>query len=312
MNLQHLRVFVAVAEAGRIGEAAEHLGTSQPAVSRQVAALERTLGLRLLDRLPRGVRLTEAGRLLLEHARRVFTAERSAEDALAEFRGLQRGRLCFGASLTIGSYLLPPALVAFHGAHPAIEIEQVVANTAEIQQRLLAGSLDFAMTEGLVESELLTSRVFHRDRLVLVVGRSHPLARRRRIASAELPKHPLILREPGSGTRVIVEQALRRKRVTPTIAMSLGSAEAIKATVALGECVAIVSELAVRDELSSGSLVEVTMHDLAIRRELHLLRRTDHTRSPAADAFLQIVDRLLQMPAAAARRPVRAQVQRGS
>src|SRR5689334_1903685 len=113
MNLHYLRAFATVAEQGSITRAARVLATSQPAVSKQLAELEESLGSVLLDRLPRGVRLTAAGEVLLRHAERIFAAERAAEAELLELTGLMRGRLSIGASTTIGGYLLPAAIGAF-------------------------------------------------------------------------------------------------------------------------------------------------------------------------------------------------------
>src|SRR5688572_3411728 len=123
MNLHHLRAFAMVASEGNITRAARKLQTSQPAVSKQLAELEDAVGTALLDRLPRGVSLTEAGQVLLRHAERIFAAERAAEAELAELSGLMRGRLSIGASTTIGGYLLPPVFGAFNRAYPRVKLE---------------------------------------------------------------------------------------------------------------------------------------------------------------------------------------------
>lgn len=119
--MEYLRLFDAVAQAGSITGAAERLFASQPAISRQLARLERNLGVRLFDRMPRGVKLTRAGDLLRGYARRIFSTEVEAAEAIAEFRGLRRGRLHLGASLTIGSYLLPGILAQYCRGYPEID-----------------------------------------------------------------------------------------------------------------------------------------------------------------------------------------------
>src|SRR5580700_2167879 len=139
MNLNHLAIFHAVAETRGISLGAERLHISQPAVSKQIQELERSLGTKLFDRIPRGVRLTESGELLAGHARRLFALEAEAETALGELRGLERGRLAVGASLTIGVYLLPDVLAKFHQRYPGIELAVDIANTDEVQTRLLDG-----------------------------------------------------------------------------------------------------------------------------------------------------------------------------
>src|ERR1035441_930183 len=139
MNRNHLALFHAVAEAGSVTRAAERLHVSQPAVSKQILELEDVLGVCLLERLPRGVRLTDAGRLLADYARRQNVVEREAERAIEEFRGLKRGRLAVGASTTIAAYLLPPVFGQFHQRCPNIELRLEIANTRDIQRNLMDG-----------------------------------------------------------------------------------------------------------------------------------------------------------------------------
>ncbi|MES2462682.1 MAG: LysR family transcriptional regulator, partial [Armatimonadota bacterium] len=163
MNLNHLNLFYAVAEEGSVSKGAERLHISQPAVSKQLAEFERALGTPLFDRLPKGVRLTEAGRLLHDAARRLFAVEAAAERELRELRGLERGRLAIGASTSIGAYLLPPALAAFHRAHPNVTIHMEVGNTETIQKGLEDGRIDLGFTEGFIHSDALSATVFHED-----------------------------------------------------------------------------------------------------------------------------------------------------
>ena len=159
MNRNHLAAFCAVAEAGGFTRGAEALLVSQPTLSQQVAELEASLGTKLLDRLPRGTRLTEAGELLLSQARRISAMEQDAEQSVRELVGLARGRLVVGASLTIGSYFLPPVVCEFRRRHPHLDFEMEIANTHEIQSKLVAGELHLAMTEGFIESEELEAHV---------------------------------------------------------------------------------------------------------------------------------------------------------
>lgn len=178
MNRNHLALFHAVAETGSITRAAERSRVSQPAVSKQIQELEQALGVRLLERLPRGVRLTEAGTLLAEYASRQAATEREAASALKEFRGLKRGRLAVGASTTIASYLLPPVFGEFHRCHPDIQLRLEIANTREIQHHLMQGVVEVGLTEGVIETEDLDSRVFHQDELVPIAPPAHPLLRK--------------------------------------------------------------------------------------------------------------------------------------
>ncbi|MEN9580721.1 MAG: hypothetical protein RJA70_3730, partial [Pseudomonadota bacterium] len=142
LNLNQVRVFKAVCDELNITAAARLLRISQPAVSKQLAELEQALGTPLVDRLPRGVRLTSAGELLESHARRIFQAEADAEASLHSHLGLQRGRLSVGASTTVGSYLVPGVFGDFHKQHPEVALELEIDNTQTIQEALRAGALD--------------------------------------------------------------------------------------------------------------------------------------------------------------------------
>lgn len=289
MNRNHLALFHAVAEAGSVTRAAERLRVSQPAVSKQILELEGALEVRLLERLPRGVRLTEAGRLLSEYARRQNVLEREAARAIEEFRGLKRGRLAVGASTTIAAYLLPPVFGRFHQRHPEIELRLEIANTRDIQRYLLDGVIEIGLTEGVIETEDLDFRVFHQDELVAIARPRHPLLGKRPVAAQELCREPFILREEGSGTRAVVERALAGRGLSVKPVLSLASTEAIKHCVAAGLGLAIVSRLAIGLELKFGSLAVIPVKDLAIPRPLHLQELHGKDHSPAMKQFLEIL-----------------------
>jgi DNA-binding transcriptional LysR family regulator len=285
MNRNHLALFYAAAQAGSITRAAKTLRISQPAVSKQITELENELGVRLLERLPRGCKLTEAGRILAEHAQRWTAVEKDAVRAIEEYRGLKRGRLALGASQTIGGYLLPDVLASFHRRFPKIELHLEIGNTQHIHELLLSGAIELGLTEGPMED--LKSVVFFHDELVAIAPAGHPLAKRPLVSVRELCEEPFILREVGSGTREVVEQALRRKGVTVKPFLSLASPEAIKHSVAAGLGLAIISRLIVGLELDAGSLKIIPLKDFAIRRPLHYQRLESRDQSPAAGKFLE-------------------------
>ena len=296
MNLNHLAVFHAVAEEGGVSRGAERLCVSQPAVSKQVRELEAALGLKLFDRLPRGVRLTQAGEVLAGHARRLFAVEADAERAIAELKGLSRGSLRVGASLTIGVYLLPEILGAYRKLHPGIDLELEIANTQVIQQKLRENALDVALTEGFVETsepknELddLEAEIFHRDELVAVVPPGHRLLSEEVVTAAQFCAEPFLMRETGSGTREVVERALAQVKVVVHPTMSLGSTEAIKRAVTAGLGVAIISRLALCTELATGLLQVVALSNLRIERPLHIVRLRGKSESHAARAFFKLL-----------------------
>jgi DNA-binding transcriptional LysR family regulator len=289
MNLNQLRVFRAVLEEGSITRAARALRISQPAVSKQLAELEVSLGTSLVDRLPRGIRLTAAGELLSDHVRRIFQEERAAELAIAEFLGLRQGQLSVGASTTIGSYLVPRVFGDFRVLHPKVALELSISNTRTIQNRVLEAQLDVGLTEGFASSDALEIEVLSHDEMVLIVAPEDPLAKRSSISVQQLPELPFIVRERGSGTRDVIEASLYEHGVVRQPVMTLGSTEAVKNAVARGLGVAIVSRLTVALELSAGHLIELPVEGLKIRRALHLLTLKGKHPGPAAREFLRLL-----------------------
>src|SRR6267378_2364526 len=199
MNLRHLSVFHGIAKAGSVNAAARLLHTSQPAVSRELRTLEERLGVLLFDRLPRGMRLTEAGKVLLDYAARIFGLDEAAERAM--------GELAIGASNTIGTYLLPAFVTSFHVRYPKVSLNLQIGNTQEIVKGVLDSRFALGFVEGRIRDEAIEAKEFRRDRIVAVVAPQHPLAKASPRSVQSLADSPAILREPGSGTREIVERA---------------------------------------------------------------------------------------------------------
>jgi DNA-binding transcriptional LysR family regulator len=289
MNLNHLAIFDAVAQTGSMTLGAERLDISQPAVSKQVQDLERAVRVQLFERIGRRVRLSQAGEVLADYARRLFALSREAEEAIADVRAVGRGRLVVGASTTIGAYLLPGVVAAFWRRYPKIELLVEIENTEQIHRRLAELEFDVGLTEGFVEREELEAEVFHRDELVVIAAPGHRLAGKRRVLLTALHKEPFILRELGSGTRAVEERTLSRLKLPVRVVMALGSTEAIKRVVAEGVGLAIVSRLAVAAEVASGSLAVLPVAGLRIERPLYLVRRKGRRDGPALQAFCGVL-----------------------
>jgi DNA-binding transcriptional LysR family regulator len=297
LNLNQLRVFRAILESTSITEAARSLRISQPAASKQLSDLEASLGVILVERRSRGVRLTAAGEVLSRHTWRLFQEEEAAERALQALVGLELGQLAVGASTTVGNYIVPGLFGELHRAHPNVTLELDIGNTARIQEQLIAGRVDLGLTEGLPpvdtpELESLNVDVFTHDEMVLIISPQHPLAQRAEpqgIDVHELERLPFIVRERGSGTRDVVEDALARQQIVVQPMMSLGSTEAVKNAVAEGLGAAFVSRLTVELELSSGRLRVLPLREFQLRRALSLLTLQGKPPSPAASEFLSLL-----------------------
>jgi DNA-binding transcriptional LysR family regulator len=291
MNLNHLRVFASVAKHASLTKAARELRVSQPAISKQLNDLETDLATRLVDRLPRGVRLTAAGEMLFAHAQRILQAEQNAEQELRDLRGLRLGKLAVGASTTVGSYLVPSLFGELHRMHPGVQLELEIANSSAVQQALLENRLDLGLIEGFVGSDNLAFETLAADEMVAIAAPTHPAVRRAPLAAQALLELPVLMRERGSGSRDVIEAALRERSIAIEPVMSLGSTEAIKNAVLHGLGIGIVSRLTVEPELRSRRLVELAFSDLLIRRDLFLVTLKGKRHSPAANEFVALVRR---------------------
>lgn len=294
MNLNQLRAFHAVAQMGSISGAARLLRVSQPAVSKQLAELESSVGAPLVDRLPRGVRLTRIGEALENHAARLFGAERAAELELASLTGSGAARFSVGASTTIGSYLVPQVFGALRRLHPELQLSLEIGNTLTIHDLVERDRVDLGLTEGLEAAEALGSEVFSSDELIAVAAPGHAALGHGPLDLSRFLQQPLILRERGSGTREVLESALGERGLRPAPALELGSTEAIKNAVAQGLGIAFVSSLAVELELRTARLARVPLSDFELRRNLHVVELRHRSPSPIVSTFKE----LLRAPAA--------------
>ena len=282
MNLHHLRLFAAVVEHGGFTKAAATLNLSQPAISKSLAELERHLKLTLIDRSGRSLKLTDAGRALYERARELFGVERMAEQELRELRGLKRGVLRIAASTTIATYMLPPFLGRFHLRHPRVRIQTASANTRSVLRMLLESRVDVALVEGPVSHASVEVHPWRDDELVVIAPPDHQLLARKDVDVAMLAKESFLVREPGSGTRVVSARALALHGVRLTNTMRVGGTEAIKQGVAAGLGLAIVSQAAAADQLALGKIAILSVNGLVIRRTLTQIKLRDRVPTAAA------------------------------
>ena len=290
LNLHLLRLFTTVVRTGSFSRAADALHISQPAISKGVRDFELQVGCRLLDRTPKGVRPTREGKALVRHAEALFAAERAAEDELLSLRNLDSGSLRIGASTTIATYMISDYLGTFHRNYPGIDLHLVIANTRDIADLMLAHDIEIALVEGPVEDDELESHAWRTDVMSLIVDPRHRFAAAERaIDSAALCDEVLIVREPGSGSREVVAQALAAEGIEPKRTLEIGSTEAIKQAVAAGLGVAIVSSATISDQVTLGRLKVVPMRDLQIERTLWQLKVPGRIEIPAATAFERMI-----------------------
>ena len=265
-----LVVFRTVAEQLSFRKAAEELYLTQPAVSLQIKALEEDLGTQLFDRTGRHIKLTAAGRVLLEYAEQVNALLVQAEHELAALSGNHAGQLALGASSTIAQYVLPHLLGEFCRQHPRVHPTLISGNTEQIVDAVQSQKIALGLIEGPARSRDVKTEPFLKDELVLIVSMAHEWAERASVSCADACAAPLLMRERGSGTRRVIEIALERlgvKRSVLNIVMELDATEAIKSAVEAGLGVGFVSRWAIAKDLRlDRSFKVVEVEGLRIQR----------------------------------------------
>jgi DNA-binding transcriptional LysR family regulator len=287
MTLEHLRIFAAVADKQHVTRAARELHLTQSAASAAIAALEGRYGVKLFDRVGRGIVLTHTGRTFLAEARAVLARAHAAEQVLRDIAGLRTGKLVIGVSQTVANYWLPSRLQAFQAAYPGIDVDIRIANTERVAADVHEGQADIGFIEGDIDDDTLSARRIDGDALVIVVGQKHPFAQQKRLPADWMTKTPWILREPGSGTRRMFELALKKRGLRLadlTVQLELASNEAIRTTIESGLCAAAISDLVVEKSLAANTLVRLE-GELA-KRSFYILRHNERHVTKAEAALL--------------------------
>ncbi|MER5796447.1 LysR family transcriptional regulator [Streptomyces sp. NPDC001980] len=298
-DLAALELLLGVAREGSLNSVARKAGVSQQAVSARIRAMEKQTGVTLVHRTPRGSTLTVEGVMLAEWAARLLDVAADMDAGIAALRTGQRTRLRVSASSTISELLLPGWLASFRAETPeggnAPEIVLTSANTAMVITHVTDGIADIGFTEGPQQPAGLHGRAVGHDRLAVVVAPGHPWARPRPVGAAELAGTPLVSREAGSGTRDTFAAALTAvlgpgAEQAPA-ALSLSTTAAIRAAALTGAAPAVISELAVADDLADGRLVAVRTPELDLRRTLRAV--WDGATSPPIGAARDLIAHIL-------------------
>ncbi len=291
-DLDSLELLIRVASTGSLGLAAAEHGISQPAVSARVKSMERLVGFPLVTRSPRGSTLTAQGSLLADWARDVLHAAEVLEVGIGSLRRDRQVRLRVAASLTVAEHLLPIWLVRLAATHPDTAVSLSAVNSADVAAQVLDGTADLGFVEGPYLPSGLDSQTVSRDRLVVVVPPGHPWARLRRpLAPETLAGTRLVQREPTSGTRTALESALQEWAPLATPLLELANTSALRAAVAAGAGPAVLSELAVADDIAAGRVVRVPVRDLDLTRALRAVWPRGQAPTGSARDLLAIASR---------------------
>lgn len=259
MTLEQLRIFIEVAEREHLTRASEALHLTPSAVSSAIRTLEERYGATLFNRIGRRIELTGDGRMFLDEARAALARARSAERMLSELGGGKRGILAIHASQTIAGYWLPPFLARFHAAFPMIDVRLTLGNTESVTGATEEGAADIGLVEGAVQAPSLSISKVATDQLILVARPDNDWACTGKLTWDRLFEGKWILREQGSGTRSVFEDAMRASGYDPArlhVALELPSNEAICSAVRSGDYVTAISELVAAPHLTAGTLVK--------------------------------------------------------
>ena len=286
---RRLQVFQAVAKHLSFTKAAEALCMTQPAVTSQIRQFEEQFNTRLFDRGQGRISLTDAGKLALEYADRILAMSTELDNRLQDISGQLGGPLLIGASTTVAEYMLPSVLGAFKASFPATLPRLFVANSDAVQSRVAERSLDVGFIEGDSHIPTLVAEVLCEDELRVTCAPSHPLAKLQSATAQSLMGHAHITREPGSGTREVVDNYLQHSGVSPDALqrlMELGSPEALKRLAAAGLGFSIMSCATAVNEIRLGQLVQVPLAPRLIR-QLSVVYPKERIHSGLVSSFVQ-------------------------
>lgn len=284
MTLRHYRIFVSVCDTMNMTEAGEKLYLSQSAVSQAIAELERHYDTRLFERLSRKLYLTPSGQKLLSYARHIVRIHEETDYEMRMLR--EEGYLRIGASVTIGTCILPELIKDYQAKHNKSKIEVYENNTEIIEKMLLSDQIDLGVVEGDINSGDIISMPFMQDELILVCGSCHPLLTLPKIAPRELEKENFIIRETGSGTRKTFENVMDAHQLGWHAGWICNNADTIKSAVAKGLGITVISKRAVKGELARGELIPLKLEELQFLRSFKICYHKNKFLSDIMNSFV--------------------------
>src|SRR5277367_4684953 len=288
MELHPLRVFLTVANEKSFSRAAEKLLRTQPAISLSIQRLETELGEKLIDRSAKDLMLTDAGRIVIEYARRYENLQGDLENALAELRDKSAGRLTIGANESSTLYLLDH-IERYRKRFPKIKVQIRRSLSSRIPTELMDGELELGILTYDPEDERLVTTVIYTDHLAFIVSPSHRLATRPEVSITELGKETFIAHNVVSPYRALVIREFQRNKVPLHMELEMPTVEAIRKMVQRDEGVAFLPRMCVSEELTQGILCEVKVKEMIVDRKIRLVYPAKRALSHAAQAFLEVV-----------------------
>jgi len=292
INLNQLRAFYQAAKCQNVSLAAKRLFVSQPAVTAQVKLFEDNCGLKLFKKKGRNLYLTDEGKTLFNYARKIFEYEKKIEGAVAQLKELKKGSLRLGSARTYARYFMPFLLTGFRDAYPHIKIHLDEGSSLEMIHSLIDLKNEVVIVAEAPGNPNIAFIPFSREELVLILPPNHPLANMGSISFEQLAEDPIIMKDPGSGTRKLVDELFAKNDCTPNILMETGDAEIIKLLVQHGEGISFLVKEAVAVELQEKKLVTVPLKKHSIFLDVSIAYLENQPLSPPAQAFLKSMKNL--------------------
>jgi LysR family transcriptional regulator, low CO2-responsive transcriptional regulator len=288
LTIRQLRALAAVQAAGSVTSAASRLHLTQPAVTLQLRNLQSLAGLPLIQRTVDGMLLTDAGQEVQRLSQRIEAALLDCEQSLDMIAGRSGGRVSIGAVST-AKYFVPFAIAEFSRRFPKIDVTLMIGNREDIHDALRGYNLDIAIMGQPPPDVDVEMRLLGKHPHIIVAAANHRLTGRKKLAAADLADETFITRERGSGTRLLMEQFIRKSGLKAKIGMEMDSNETIKQAAIAGLGIAFISQHTVFRELQDGRLVELKVRGLPVMRRWHAIRRADRVMLPPAQAMLDFL-----------------------
>ena len=288
IDLTRLQTFVHVAQSMSFSEAAAHLHLTQPAISHHIKSLEQDLNVTLFERSGGGLRLTEAGYLLLPRARKLLHEAIEVQQMMESLDNRIVGRLRIACSTTTGKYITPQFAARFHKRHPDVGVSIMNCTASQVVQQLFSEEADLGVVSYEVCGEGMECQAFFNDHIILIVPKDHRWALLSQITPSELLETPILVREPTSGTHRALLVELGKHSITPDdldVFIEVGNSEAIVKAVEAGFGVSFVPRLAAEWALEIGSVIEVQVAGFDLHREIYLIRPEMQKANRAIDAY---------------------------
>jgi DNA-binding transcriptional LysR family regulator len=292
INLNQLRAFYQTAKCQNVSVAAEHLFVSQPAVTAQIKLFEEACDLKLFKKKGRSLHLTDEGKMLYSYARKIFEYEKKIEDAVEQMKELKKGSLKLGSARTYARYFMPFLLTGFRDAYPQIKIHFAEGSSREMINSLIDLKNEVVIIAKADDNPNIAFIPFSREELVLILPPNHRLANKGSISFEQFAEEPIIMKDPGSGTRKLVDEMFAQNDRRPNILMETGDAEIIKLMVQHGEGISFLVKEAVAVELQEKKLAAVSFQKHPIFLDVSIAYLKNQPLSPSAQAFLKSLEHL--------------------